>query len=101
MRIIENLDYENLWTSFGKKPRDFTMMDISKLVFKSLDLCEKFYKMFANLKGFGVQNKGACKSRTNEQPTSRIFKCSTEGARLQKYLNNPNKKRKAKDLTRL
>jgi len=80
--IIEDLDDENLWASFGKKLEDFTMRYMRKLIFKSLDLWCEVYKMYAKLKGFRVREKGACKSRTDGYPTSKTLKCSSEGLRL-------------------
>jgi len=56
--------------------------------------------MHAKAKGFGIRQKGACKSGRDGQPTSIIFKYYAEGERDQKYINNPNRKRKAKELTR-
>ena len=44
----------------GKVLSDFTMRDIRKLTFKSLNLCCKFYKMHEKLKGRGVREKKAC-----------------------------------------
>ena len=94
--IVEDLDDQKLWASFGKALEDFTMRDVRKLTFKFLNLCCEFYKLYAKSKGFGIQEKTACKSRTDGHLTSKIFKCSAKGLRLQKYLNNPNRKRKLK-----
>jgi len=30
------------------------MRDVTKLIFRSLDLCGQFYEMYAEAKGFGV-----------------------------------------------
>jgi len=71
-----------------------------KLIFKSLNLCCEFYKLYAKSKGFGMQEKTACKSRTDGHPTSKRFKCAAKGLHLQKYVDNPNRKKKPKELTR-
>jgi len=93
------LDDQKLWTSFEKELEDVAMRDMRKLIFKSLNLCCEFYKMYAKSKGLRIREKNACKSRTDEHPTSKIFKCSTKGFLLQKYLDNSNRKRKSKKLT--
>ena len=101
LKIIENLDGENFEASFGpKKKSNVTVIDMTKLTFKSLELCEEFYRMYAKLKGSRVRRNVLCKSRTNRHPTSRMFKCSAEGMRRKKFLQNPDKKKKTKELTR-
>ena len=50
----------------GKETGDFTMRDMRKLIFKFLDLCCEFYKMYTKLKCFRVQEKTVCTSRTDE-----------------------------------
>ena len=54
-RIIEDLDHENIWATFGKTFQDFTMRDMTKLILRSLDLCGQFYEMYAKAKGFGIR----------------------------------------------
>jgi len=56
--------------------------------------------MCAKLKGFRVLEKTTCKSRIDGYPTFKIFKCCEECLGLQKYMENPNKKGKPKELTR-
>ena len=97
--IIEDLDDENLWASFGKKLEDFTMRDMRKLIFKSFDLCCEFYRMYEKLKGFGVREKSVSKSRADGHPTSKILKCSAKDLCLQKYMENCDRERKPKELT--
>ena len=50
VKIIKDLDDEKLWATFGKKRQDFTIGDIRKLIFKYLDLCCEFYKMYVKSK---------------------------------------------------
>jgi len=54
VRIVEDLDDQKLCAPFGKALEDFTMKDIRKSIFKSLNLCCKFYKLHAKSKGFGI-----------------------------------------------
>lgn len=76
------------------------MKDMTNLIFKFWDLCEEFYKNVCKIKRFYNLEKGARKSRIDGHRTSRIFKCSVEGTRLEKFLENPDEKRKPKELTR-
>ena len=55
--IIEDLDDPKLWASFGKALEDFTIRDMRKLMFKSLNLCCEFYKLYAKSKRFGIREK--------------------------------------------
>jgi len=73
---------------------------VKKLRFKSLELCGEFYKFYAKIKGFGVPENGSCKSRIDGHLTSRIYKCSAEGLREQKHVDNPKRVRAPKPLTR-
>jgi len=74
------------------------MRDIRKLKFKYLDLFCEFHEMYAKLKGFGVREQSACKSRTDGHPTFKILKCFAEGFRLQNYPKNRDRKKKPKEL---
>ena len=49
--IVENLDDPKLWASFGKALENFSTRDMRKLIFKSLNLCCEFYKLYAKVKG--------------------------------------------------
>ena len=80
--IVEDLNDQKLWALFGKAFEDFTIRDMRKLIFKSLNLCCEFYKLHAKSKGFEIREKTACKSRNNWPPTSKIFKCYVKGLRL-------------------
>jgi len=69
---------------------------MTKLISKSFDSCEEFYRMYAKSKGFGVRRNGVCKSGTDGHPTLRLFKCSAKGMCLEMYLKNSDKKRRPK-----
>ena len=71
--IVEDLDDPKLWESFGKAVENFTMRDMRKLIFKSLNLCCEIYKLYEKSKGFEIQEKTTCKSRKDGHPTSKIF----------------------------
>ena len=55
--IVEDLDDPKLWASLGKALEDFTMKDMRKLIFKSLNLCCEFYKLYVKSKGFRIRKK--------------------------------------------
>ena len=60
----------------------------------------EFYKFYAKIKGFGVRKNDSHKSRIDGHPTSRIYKCSAKGLWAQKHIDNPDRVRKPKPLTR-
>jgi len=70
------------------------------LTFQSLELCSEFYKFYAKIKGFGVRENGSHQSRIDGHPTSRIYKCSAEGLREQKHVDNSEQVRAPKPLSR-
>jgi len=72
------------------------MDDMRRFIFKTLDLGHEFYKKYAKVQGFGVWKDRIPKSRRDGHPTS-SFKCSAEGVRLAKYVDNTERVRKAKD----
>ena len=89
--MIENVDDLKdpmLWEKFEKDVEDFTIEEVRKLRFKSLELCGEFYKFYAKIKGFGVLDNGSRKRKVDGHPTSRIYKCSAEGLRDQKHVQN-------------
>jgi len=53
--VIDDLDNENLWAAFGKSLQDFTMRDMTKLIFRYLYLYSRFHEMYAKPKGFGIR----------------------------------------------
>ena len=85
---VEELKDPMLWEKFEKDVGDFTIAEVRKLRFKSLELYGEFYKFYAKIKGFGVQENGLRKSRVDGHPTSRIYKCSAEGLREQKHVDS-------------
>jgi len=89
-----------LWERFDQDVEDFTIEEVRKLRFKSLELYGEFYKFYAKIKGFGVQENGSHKSRIDGHPTLRIYKCSLEGLREQKHVYNCKWIRAPKTLTR-
>jgi len=97
---VDDLKDPMLWEKFEKDVEDFTIEEVRKLRFKSLELCGEFYKFYAKIKGFGVRENGARKSRVDGHPTSRIYKCSAEGFRDQKHVQNSERVRTPKPLTR-
>ncbi|KAJ8421812.1 hypothetical protein Cgig2_009395 [Carnegiea gigantea] len=76
------------------------MEDMKRFIFKTLDLGHEFYKKYAKVQGSRVREAGICKSRRDGHPTSTLFKCSAEGVRLAKHVDNTDRVRKAKDETR-
>ena len=88
-----------LWERFDQDVEDFTIEEVRKLRFKSLELYGEFYKFYAKIKGFGVQENGSHKSRIYGHPTSRIYKCSAEGLCEQKHVQNYERVRVPKLLT--
>ena len=60
----------------------------------------RILQIYAKIKGFGVRENGSRKSRIDGHPTSRIYKCSAEGLREQKHVQNSERVRAAKPLTR-
>ena len=89
-----------LWERFEKDIGDFTIEEVRKLRFKSLEICGEFYKFYAKIKDFGVRENGSRKSRIDGHPTSTIYKCSTEGLHEQKHVQNSERVRAVKPLTR-
>ena len=73
-----NLQDPFLWELFDKDAQDFTMEDMNKLRFKTLELYGEFYKFYAKIKGFVVMENNSCKSRIDGHHTSRIYKCSND-----------------------
>ncbi|KAJ8443296.1 hypothetical protein Cgig2_015774 [Carnegiea gigantea] len=71
---LEDLKDPLLWETFDKDVGDFTVKD--------------------------MKENGSRKSRIDRHPTSRIYKCSAEGLREQKHIDNPDRVRKPKPLTR-
>jgi len=101
--MIENVEeVKDLMLSerFDKDIEDFTIEEVRKLRFKSLELCGEFYKFYAKIKGFGVRENSSYKSGIDGHPTSRIYKCSAEGLREQKHVDNSKWIRAPKPLTR-
>ena len=95
---VEELKDPMLLEKFEKNVGDFTIEEVRKLRFKSLELCGEFTKFFAKIKGFGVRENGSRKSRIDGHPTSRIYKCPAEGLREQKHVQNAERVRVAKPL---
>jgi len=83
---FEELKDPMLWEIFDKDVKDFTMEDMKKLRFKSLEFCGEFYEFYAKIKGFGVRKNSSRKSRIDGHPTSRIYKCFAEGLCQQKHI---------------
>lgn len=101
--MIENLmDLKDplLWATFDNDVEDFTLEDMKKLRFKTLELCGEFHKFYVKIKGFGVRENDSRKSRIDGHPTSRSCKCSAEGLCEQKHIDNPNMIREPKHLSK-
>ena len=55
IKNLEDLQDPLLWETFDKDVGDFTLEDMKKLIFKTLELCGEFYKFYAKIKGFGLR----------------------------------------------
>ena len=58
---LEDLKDPLLWETFDKDVGDFTLEDMKKLRFKTLELRGEFYKFYARIKGFGVRKNDSRK----------------------------------------
>ena len=54
---VDDLKDPMLWEKFEKDVEDFTIEEVRKFRFKSLELCGEFYKFYAKIKGFGVRGE--------------------------------------------
>jgi len=98
--MIENV--EELKTQcYGKDlTKMLKILQLKKWGSWDSNLYGEFYKFYAKIKGFGVQENGSRKSRIDGHPTLRIYKCSLEGLREQKHVYNCKWIRAPKTLTR-
>ncbi|KAL2936939.1 Protein FAR1-RELATED SEQUENCE 5, partial [Bienertia sinuspersici] len=86
--------------AIGKNLEDFTAKDMRKLEFSSHSNCIQFYKMYARVKGFGIQNKHPNYSKLDGHITSQLIWCSREGLRAARYLEKKDGKCKEKPISR-
>ncbi|RVW28179.1 Protein FAR1-related sequence 5 [Vitis vinifera] len=79
---------------------DLTVEDIWKMEFSSVEEAEEFYNLFAKVTGFSVR-KDDVKRDKNQNIVSRKWVCSKEGYRHRVCLENENRKREPKAVTRV
>lgn len=98
--IEDQFFYLDIWDQIDKNLEDFTADDMKKLNISSLEMCIKFYRMYAKVKGFGIRRKATTYSSVNGLPTSQILWCNRRGFREQKHLLRPDRQYKHRELTR-
>lgn len=98
--IPDNFIDIEVWDQLGKDLQDFTFEDMKKLSIKTLSLCVTFYTMYAKAKGFGVRHITVRTSRVDGKPTSKNMCCNRQGSRSLKFIDNPDRKRKSRVVTR-
>ncbi|KAL6325669.1 hypothetical protein AAG906_023514 [Vitis piasezkii] len=79
---------------------DLTVEDVWKMEFSSIEEAEEFYNLFAKVTGFSVR-KDDVKRDKNQNIVSRKWVCSKEGYRHRVCLENENRKREPKAVTRV
>lgn len=89
-----------VWERIGKNLEDFTIDDMQNISIRRLDMCLKFYKMYAKVNGFGVRKKAPILSRVDGLPTSQTLLCNKEGHRMARHLERPDRKYKPREETR-
>ncbi|RVX07698.1 Protein FAR1-related sequence 5 [Vitis vinifera] len=79
---------------------DLTVEDVWKMEFSSIEEAEEFYNLFTKVTGFSVR-KDDVKRDKNQNIVSRKWVCSKEGYRHRVCLENENRKREPKAVTRV
>ncbi|XP_040364980.1 protein FAR1-RELATED SEQUENCE 5-like [Rosa chinensis] len=74
--------------------------DLIGLMFETVEAAEAFYYAYAKVVGFDVRKDDKRTSTRTGRVTIRRWVCSAEGERLEKYVNNNNRVRMPKKLTR-
>ena len=69
--------------------------EMKEMKFANLDIAEYFYKEYVRQMGFGIQINSS-KKNVNGDTRMCLYVCQREGRRSDKWLQLPNRKRKAK-----
>ena len=77
-----------------------TLENVWKMEFSSIEEAEEFYNLFAKVTGFSVRNDDVKRDK-NQNLVSRKWVCSKEGYRKKVCLENENRKREPKAITRV
>ncbi|RVW73011.1 Protein FAR1-related sequence 5 [Vitis vinifera] len=97
--VKTEFDEEDILVS-DKIFNDLTVEDVWKMEFSSVEEAEEFYNLFAKVTGFSVRNDDV-KRYKNQNIVSRKWVCSKEGYRHRVCLENENRKREPKAVTRV
>ena len=80
--------------------KDISVEEVYKLQFNFINEAETFYNLFAKVIGFNIQ-KDDLKQDKNGYIISRKWACYKEGHRSTKFIQNDNRQREARSLTRV
>ncbi|XP_034694589.1 protein FAR1-RELATED SEQUENCE 5-like [Vitis riparia] len=80
--------------------KGISVEEVCKMKFACIDEAETFYNMLAKLTGFSIR-KDDLKRDKNGDIISRKWVCSKEGHRATKFIENDNRQREPRSLTRV
>ncbi|XP_034710461.1 protein FAR1-RELATED SEQUENCE 5-like [Vitis riparia] len=80
--------------------KGISVEEVCKMKFACIDKAETFYNMLAKLTGFSIR-KDDLKRDKNGDIISRKWVCSKEGHRATKFIENDNRQREPRSLTRV
>ncbi|KAL6347575.1 hypothetical protein AAG906_026101 [Vitis piasezkii] len=80
--------------------KGISVEEVCKMQFACIDEAETFYNMLAKLTGFSIR-KDDLKQDKNGDIISRKWVCSKEGHRATKFIENDNRQREPRSLTRV